>query len=76
MAGNHWRIMLQTPACFFGKQAGVCSTSGYVSKKAGGMFLHRIFYKILRRRFFVTLGASYHIESFIYGILPAFYQNQ
>jgi len=28
----------QTPACNFQKPAGVCSTSGYVSKKAGGMF--------------------------------------
>jgi hypothetical protein len=28
----------QTPACNFQKPAGVCSTSGYVFKKAGGMF--------------------------------------
>ena len=28
----------QTPACNFRKPAGVCSTSGYVFKKAGGMF--------------------------------------
>ncbi len=26
--------------------------------------------------FFVTLGARYYIESFIYGALQAFYQSQ
>jgi hypothetical protein len=43
MVEIYWRIMFQTPACFQKKQAGVCSTSGYVLKKAGEMFLHCIF---------------------------------
>jgi len=53
MVENHWRIngnsfwfgFLQTPACFQKKQAGVCSTSGYVFKKAGGMFFDLFFLK-------------------------------
>ncbi|WP_321518734.1 hypothetical protein [uncultured Bacteroides sp.] len=43
MAENYWKITLQTPASFFKKLAGVCSTSGYVLKKAGGMFLNCTF---------------------------------
>nr|WP_321377549.1 hypothetical protein [uncultured Bacteroides sp.] len=70
MAENYWRIMLQTPACNFQKPAGVCSTSGYVFKKAGGMFFIT-FLHVLREKlkpsitpspFFVTyLKTAYYL---------------
>jgi len=49
MAENYWKILLQTPASFLKKLAGVCSTSGYVLKKAGGMFLHFTFARFYRK---------------------------
>jgi len=48
MVENHWRITRKTPASFQKKLAGVCSTSGYVLKKAGGIFL-LCFFAILQK---------------------------